>query len=409
MHDIKWKDRTQLFTSYWLAFGLLILLIGMFIFPSRGGYKTLVYVFFIAPCCVIFLMDIKYAIKNYFNGPVLLAMVAIIYLAFSSQWSTDPNTLKQIKYGLIICFSGYGIYYLISEHYFFFSHVSIFSVILIGIISFIWLFDFYIGNDYPLSRRFLANAKDNFGFYQPEKYGNFYNPLLLSHVLVFIFTLGLYFAAYTKNVWLCCLLSLSLGAILALIILSQTQMAWITVAAISIIHIIHKFRQKSLWLIPLIFALLLFGIWYLHYNNLKYGLSYRDEIWIESILLILEKPWFGYGIGSYPSFIFELSPTENLVLSDTHNIFLALLYYSGLFGFLLFGVTGLIILRAGLDPNNTNRIWLWQWFVFLLFIQMGDGDGLLARPSEHWFSLWIPAIFLLAQVQIWRTEKITVE
>lgn len=387
-------------SSWWMPFGLLILLIGMFIFPSRGGYKTIIYLVFILPCLIYLLMDIKGTGKNYFNGTVLLAVLAIFYLAISSQWSSDPDVLKKIKYALVIVVSGYGIYCLINHQYRLFSYISIFSVVLVGVFSVVWIVDFYIGNNYPLVQRFFAGATNHFGIYKPRAYANFYNPLLLSHALTFFFTLGLYFFRLTKKRSLQITLLLSISSILTLIFLAQTQMAWIMVAIISTFHAVVRYRQKSVWIILAICLLLALSIWYLHYAQLKSGFSYRLEIWLQSFFLFLEKPWFGHGLGGYP----PIAPGGGIILADTHNIYLALLYYSGLCGLLLFALVGLSMIRTALRERNADQTWFLQWLIFVLFVQMTDGGGLVARPSEYWFSLWIPAMFLLAQTRAWELK-----
>lgn len=402
MNYVQGKNKFKYVVSaWWMPFGLLILFIGMFIFPSRGGYKTIIYLTFILPSLIFLLMDFKNSFENYFSGTVLLAITAILYLAASNQWSPEPDVVKKIKYALIIFISGYGLYCLTSNHYRLFSCISIFSVILVGLFSIIWILDFYIGNNYPLSRRFLTGATNHFGIYEPGSYANFRNPLLLSHPLTFFFTLGLYFFRSSKKMALQITLLLSLASIFTLIILAQTQMAWILAAIILIFHSIVKFHQKSFWPIVVICMILAFSIWYLHYSELKNGLSYRFDIWIKSFYLILEKPWLGHGLGGYPLVAIE----NGMAWGDVHNIYIALLYHSGLFGLLLFALTGLSMIRTALRNKNVDHTWFLQWFIFLFFVQMTDGGGLLSRPSERWFSLWIPAMFLLAQTRIWELKS----
>jgi len=181
-------------------------------------------------------------------------------------------------------------------------------------------------------------------------------------------------------------------------------MAWIMATIVLTFHIAFgsaKPTLKVIWPILSVIALLTLGMWYLHYAGLKTGLSYRYDIWVQSFFLILEKPWLGHGLGGYPLITIE----GGRAWGDTHNIYMALFYYSGLLGFLLFALSGLSILRVAFSGLAIDRSWFFLWLIFLLFVQMTDGGGLISRPSERWFSLWIPAMFLLAETQVWRSRR----
>ena len=130
------------------------------------------------------------------------------------------------------------------------------------------------------------------------------------------------------------------------------------------------------------------------------GVSYRLDIWIESWDLIQKNFWFGAGLGSElivnPSWL-----VKEHIWSDTHNLFLAIWYYSGLFGVLLLSFFGISVLtkiyKNGSILSRVN-VWVLAWLTFIVIESMTDGDGLLSRPNEHWFSFYIPIMFVLAQM-----------
>lgn len=397
----------KFFANYWLPFGTLILFTGLFIFPSKSGYKTFTYLTFIAASFFLILLNFRTITYQYFNDKtILLTILALFYIAFSSLWSTQAEFIKYLKYTLILIVSAFGIFYLINFNYRAFEKICIISVIFVGLISLLWSLDFYLGNQYPFSHRFLNRAKIYTAFYSPNYYGSFSNSLLLSHVLTFFFTLGIYFFGAVKGFFIKPFYLLNLIFILILLIFSQTQMALITVSLVSLAHILNtknNFFSNKLFICSVVLLALFSFIFALHFLGLKTGASYRIEIWQQSISLILDKLFFGHGLGEHPL----ITSKDGSSWIDTHNIYLAVMYYSGIFALLLILLSALSFFFFPTNVSFFTHLWFVQWLVYLVVVQQTDGAGLLARPSEHWFSLWIPLMFLLAHVRILRFSDTT--
>lgn len=62
------------------------------------------------------------------------------------------------------------------------------------------------------------------------------------------------------------------------------------------------------------------------------GLGMRTQMWKQTILLILERPWFGHGIVQYVSTFYLSGAAEHvgLIMSNSHNLLLQLLFAFGI-------------------------------------------------------------------------------
>ncbi|WP_425929176.1 O-antigen ligase family protein [Pseudomonas sp. NyZ201] len=122
------------------------------------------------------------------------------------------------------------------------------------------------------------------------------------------------------------------------------------------------------------------------------GDSYRFEIWHFALSQILQHPWTGQGYDA--PFSIHLIGYN---LSETHNFALGVLYDLGVIGFLPWAS----MIAAGLYTGWRHRSQ--QLFVLastLLVFGIGagltEGGGIMSRPKEHWFLLWIPLALLAA-------------
>ncbi|MNG26676.1 hypothetical protein D3C84_1116950 [compost metagenome] len=93
-------------------------------------------------------------------------------------------------------------------------------------------------------------------------------------------------------------------------------------------------------------------------------------------------------------------------MADPHNMFLAVFYYCGAVGLVLWLALYAIAFR--LAWKNRKQPWgmiASALLVFGLTASMTEGGAFLSRPKEHWFLIWIPMALLAAVHMINRNKE----
>jgi O-antigen ligase len=128
-------------------------------------------------------------------------------------------------------------------------------------------------------------------------------------------------------------------------------------------------------------------------SNIWAGVSYRPEIWGKSLQQIAEAPWFGHGYDAPFTIILSIQNS----LYDPHNIELAILYESGVVGFVLWTGLYLCALRfAWRHRTNAFVLIASAWLIYGLGCGLTEGRAYMSRPKEHWFLIWIPMALVFA-------------
>lgn len=383
----------RFYLGFWLAAGFVVLLTGLYVLPSRSGYKTEVYILFLLPSLILLVMNIQTLGRHYFKGDVLLFLCFISYLAFSSLWGDSSELQSNLKRVLIISIAGYGLFNLMLAYerlFYISSYISIFIVSVVGVF---WLVDFYwlMGNKFGV--RLFFGGMDYYGLYEHKHYGGFFNPLRFSHTITFFLTLlvGLFYLGVINNRYLKFGLISSGLVLIVLLLAAQTRMAWVLV--MSIFFVMATLKWRYMGNIIAIIVLVVIGLLFTQLDHpvVERGLSHRPEIW-SAVLDQMSGAWlYGHGMGAY----FEVEVIGVIEhFYDPHNIYLSILYYSGFFGLALLFLA-LIRLILGLYHKNKMSPWVVLWLVYVGLAGMTDGGGLLSRPNENWFNLLIPMLFLL--------------
>ncbi|MFJ4372888.1 O-antigen ligase family protein [Pseudomonas japonica] len=134
------------------------------------------------------------------------------------------------------------------------------------------------------------------------------------------------------------------------------------------------------------------------------GSSSRFDIWKLSWHMFLQHPLIGHGYDAPMSLDVGIGYT----LSEPHNFALGVLYNVGVVGFLPW--IGMI--AYGLYSGWRNRRqWIFVLASALLVFGIGagltEGGGILSRPKEHWFLLWIPLALIAALNIARRTGRLS--
>jgi O-antigen ligase/tRNA A-37 threonylcarbamoyl transferase component Bud32 len=246
----------------------------------------------------------------------------------------------------------------------------------------------------------LASIYNLFKFsqiYQPEMrligVGAFDNPLLSSHVFGF-------FCAYWLSLSMTCkrlgILWLSLPAtviMLAAVIAtgSRTPLVALTIAALWLSFICWNRRSLVMLGAMLVIGTSIFVLF--SQNILERGSSFRFELWQMTLDRIADHPWIGHGYNAQ----LRLDPGVGYSLQEPHSFALGVLYYIGIIGllpWLFFHLRGFI----SSWQNRVQPLFIIAstWLAFGIGAGLFEGGGIISRPKEHWFLLWIPLAMVAA-------------
>jgi hypothetical protein len=123
------------------------------------------------------------------------------------------------------------------------------------------------------------------------------------------------------------------------------------------------------------------------------GSSFRIELWQLTLGRIAEHPWIGHGYNAK----LTLDPGVGYSLQEPHSFALGVLYYVGIIGLLPW----LFFLAWGFISSWRHRVQplfiiASAWLAFGIGAGLTEGGGIISRPKEHWFLLWIPLALIAA-------------
>lgn len=372
------QDLSELLIQYFLPFGLLVLFTGMFWIGDRSDYHKLFYIFTAAPVVFILICDLGKIIRVAFSNKIFLSfLVFSVYVAISLSWSgTNHEIFSLLKRPFYVILLFYAVWLVCVE-----SRISIEKILKLSLVfsasSAILCLFFWFYHGHGLSTRFSG-------------YGALYNPLLTSHVYGAFAALALALLFLEiKQQWLW--LSLFIALFLVLVV-TGSRTPLFSLFFVSLWMLLTNFNRRSMFLFFVIVAAI--GALFLLYPEavISRGFSYRPEIWQKSWCLIAENPWFGYGY-DHPLRI-ALSVGE-IVLSDPHNIELAVLYSGGIVGLALWlWLYGVAVNFSWRNRSEPFALVISAMLIFGFFAGLTEGKDFLSRPKEHWFLIWIPMALL---------------
>ena len=124
------------------------------------------------------------------------------------------------------------------------------------------------------------------------------------------------------------------------------------------------------------------------------GSSFRFELWGMALELIGQKPFFGHGYEAPLALELENS---GYFLSEPHNFALGVLYYIGIVGLIPWAFMQLWgLYNSWRHRVNPLFILASAWLVYGIGAALTEGGGILPRPKEHWYLLWIPLALIAA-------------
>ncbi|MGE1155890.1 O-antigen ligase family protein [Pseudomonas kitaguniensis] len=369
------SNRVFDFLVLWvLPIGLLLLLSSLFFVTNRNVLHKFYYVLFSAP--TLLLLCLRPAeIKAILREPLAIAFLvfsswALTSLFWSPQPETDSDLFKRPLHTFML-FAGFGL--LLHYRNELFKPIFFGAAVIALVVSACNLVVF--APHFAEGERMIGGR------------GALDNPLLSSHVFGFFCIYWLYVCMTTKRLqvlWF----SVPALAIMAAAILatgSRTPLVAVVLAVLWLSFISRNRRSALLiaGLLVSVAALLLFCPELITSR----GSSLRFQLWEMSLQRIAEHPWIGH---SYDSELY-LAPANSVVLRETHSFALGVLYYVGIIGF----IPWIFMLGWGLYTSLKARaqplfILASSLLAYGIGAGLTEGGGILSRPKEHWFLLWIP-------------------
>ncbi|NWB90899.1 bifunctional O-antigen ligase/aminoglycoside phosphotransferase family protein [Pseudomonas agarici] len=378
-------NRTFDFLCLWvLPAGYLMLLCGMFVLSGRSALTSLYLSLFAIPTLLLLCLR-PTEVTTLLREPLIIGFAAFgLWACLSLLWSPPEQPdygMMKIPLQTLMLFAGCA---LLLQYRGEALKVVMFSAAIIALgATTVYLARFAHGYT-PGERMVGAGAFDN--------------PLLSSHVFGFFCIYWLSTCITTQRLQT---LYLSVPALVVMFLAiiatgSRTPLVALTLAIVWL-SITHWNRRTLILVCSLLLtaAVVLLAIPELLGAR---GNSYRFELWNLSLQHIGEHPWIGHG---YDSKLY-LDIGVDFLLREPHSFALGVLYYVGLVGLLPW----LFMLAWGLFSSFRQRhqplfVLASTMLVYGIGAGLTEGGGILSRPREHWFLLWIP-LALIASLHIAR-------
>ena len=374
------SNRVFDFISLWiLPTGYFLLLCALFFLPGRSLHHKLFYGLFSIPTLIALCLrprELKELLREpIFIAALLFAAWALLSLAWGPGGEPLGGMFKPPLHTLLL-FAGC---YLLVRYRADILQPLLFGAALVALIA-TTIFLFMFARIYEPGMRLIGG-------------GAFDNPLLSSHLFGF-------FSAYWLSVTMTCKrrqmmwLSVPAMAVMFMAVIgtgSRTPLVALTMAALWLCFICWNRRSVGL-LIALVLSaatvLTLFA-----QMIIERGDSYRLEIWQKVLHMIADHPWIGHGYSAS----LAVDPGNGVSFQEPHSFVLGVLYYVGIIGllpwlfFLLWG-----LLSSWRQRVQPMLIIASTWLIFGIGAGLTEGGGIISRPKEHWFLLWIPLALIAA-------------
>lgn len=357
-----------------LPIGLLLLLSSLFFVTNRNVLHKFYYGFFSAPTLLLLCLRPR-EIKELLREPLVIAFLvfcawALTSLLWSPEQHPDTDLFKRPLHTFML-FAGCGLLLHYRNELFkpiFFSAAVIALVVcLFNLVAFV--------KGFEPGMRMIGGR------------GALDNPLLSSHVFGFFCVYWLYVCVTSQRLhvlWF----SVPAMAIMTAAVLATGSRTPLVALTLTILWMtfVSRNRRSALLIAGLVVGAAGLLLIYPELITSR-GSSFRFELWSMSLQRIAEHPWIGH---SYDSELY-LTLADGNELREPHSFALGVLYYVGIIGF----IPWIFMLAWGLFKGFKQRaqpLFILASSLLMYGIGAGltEGGGILSRPKEHWFLLWIP-------------------
>ncbi|NNJ17902.1 polymerase [Pseudomonas putida CSV86] len=366
-------------TLWLLPVGYFLLLSALFFLPDRSLHHKLYYALFSIPTLIALCLR-PAILKELMREPIVqLFTLFVLFALLSILWSaSDSGTSGLIKRPLHIFMLFAGTCLLVQHRPEMVKPIFFGAALLAVAGSLDDIHAFAL--TYTQGERLVGS-------------GAMDNPLLSSHLFGFFCTFWLWAALYGKTLRTLGLCLVGLVIMFTAVLATGSRTPLVALAMVVAWMTLLRAGWRSLLLllvIPVVGIILLIVAPEMITGR---GDSYRFEIWRYTLDQILRHPWIGSGYDAPLSIDLGIG----YVLSEPHNFALGVLYNLGIIGFLPWA--GMIV--VGLYSGWRNRgqqlfVLASTLLVFGIGAGLTEGGGIMSRPKEHWFLLWIPLALIAA-------------
>ena len=374
------KQRVFDFICLWLLpVGLLLLLSDLYFLPGRSLHHKLYYGLFSIPTLIAIILRPR-ELKEILRDPIVLGFMLFAAWAMASlMWTNgEEDFLGSLKPALHLLMLFWGCT-LLTRYRSESLQPVFFAAAIIALVATVYNLYMFISHFAPQDRMVGAGAFDN--------------PLLSSHAFGFfcIYWLTLGMTCKRPQILFIAIPAFTIMFAALLATGSRTPLMAVVMAMVWLSFIC--WNRRSLALMSMLIAGGVVVIALFSEMIMSRGSSFRFELWQLVLEQIKLMPWIGHGYESTLS----LDPGAGLLLSEPHNFALGVLYYTGILGF----TPWLFMQVWGLYSSWRHRvqplfILASAWLVYGIGAGLTEGGGILPRPKEHWYLLWIPLALIAA-------------
>jgi O-antigen ligase len=184
-------------------------------------------------------------------------------------------------------------------------------------------------------------------------------------------------------------------ALLAFIALTRSRSAMVTAAAAAGIALFHRHRGTAVWIVAVaVLPLLAVAAvqpevtWRIIAELAERADSSRLMIWRITWEQIALRPLLGHGLAN----VFPIAEP----FTHPHNLYLAMLYYGGVVGLLLYmALLGSLAVRAVRSWRTPERLLFLMLFAHVVLAGAFTLAQLFRDVSEQWLILWLPIAMII--------------
>lgn len=373
----------------WLSLGVLWFLVGVALVPTSKPYNQLLVPLFWLPVLIIAFRERDRLCAIFHEAKPLLVGLALLFTwaGVSLCWvdGVDPfRELKRLFYAAL--FLSGMVFVARSDIGRLVTILKVAGVGLAGaaLVSLGW---FYGIRGLPLSARL-------------EGIGLLDHPIIGGYLIAisFLWLSSIMPTSWTPKVgWAICLI-----VSLAFIVMTQSRGLWVALLCAQIGFTILRGGVFA-WIASVILIVVAgIGFWQFESLVMQRGMSYRPEIFVESVRMMLERPIGGLGLGGgYDVAI------SGLIIPHSHNLFLHIALELGLVGLAIWLWIWGCCAKAGWQFRNTPcGSAVLKIVLFCTVALMFDGNSLWTAPRPDWFFSWLPIGLALAVYTSSRNETI---
>ena len=372
---------------------LALFLVGFFIVPDRSIHRNGYYLLLFTPVLVLFLY--RRELRSIaLTTPFLLILAFLSFAAVSFVWADNfdwRDSFDIARYFLLVISFQFVLFLAFRNGNWNVDQLMWWTMLGVSISALVAMVLFYQDNPFPHARVPGLSPYTSVQTTSANMYG-------------FFAMTGLAFLVHdhkrfnlSRAVQLITLASVMV--IFMFMVFSQTRGAFIALIVSSALLLVLNKWWRSILILG---AIAILTVAFVELSDsiqgfFERGPGPRIHLWADSLRLIAQKPFFGYG------------ETANFVLDGgidktgfhhfeghPHNVILYVSLKYGLIGLALWTVlTGYVLYKAVLVGKNTRDWTLGVLLIFSLTAMMFTSRNFLASPNATWLLYWLPVGLIL--------------